>query len=96
MIYPDHNATTPILLGVREAMLPYLDAEWGNPSSTSRFGSKLNAVMENARDQVADLLGATSPRDILFTGSGTESNNAALHAAVMSHPEKRHLVTSQA
>ena len=96
MVYPDHNATTPILLGVREAMLPYLDAEWGHPSSTYRFGSRLKAVPENARDQVADPLGATSPREILFMGSGTEPNNAALHAAVMSGPEKWHIVTSQA
>ena len=96
MVYPGHNATTPILPGDREAMLPYIDAEWGHPSSTYRFGSRLKAVMENARDQVADLLGATSPREILFTGSGTESNNAALHAALMSRPEKRHIVTSQA
>ena len=96
MIYLDHNATTPILPGDREAMLPYLSVEWGHPSSTYRFGSRFKAVLENARDQVADLLGATSPREILFTGSDTESNTAALHATVMSGPEKRHIVTSQA
>ena len=96
MIYPDHNATTPILPGVQEAVLPYLSAEWGHPPSTYRFGSRLKAVLENARDQVAELLGATSPRGILFTGSGTESNTAALHAALMSGPEKWHIVTSQA
>ena len=48
VIYPDHNATTLILPGVREAMLPYLAVEWGNPSSTYRFGSRLKAVLENA------------------------------------------------
>jgi cysteine desulfurase len=95
VIYLDHNATTPVLPEVREAMLPYLAEEWGNPSSTYRFGSKLKTVLETARDQVADLLGAASPREILFTGSGTESNNTAIHAALMSRPGKRHLITSQ-
>jgi cysteine desulfurase len=95
VIYLDHNATTPILPQVKEAMLPFLGEEWGNPSSTYRFGSKLKTVMETARDQVADVLGATNPREILFTGSGTESNSSAIHAALMSRPGKRHLITSQ-
>ena len=93
MIYLDHNATTPILPEVREAMLPFLGAEWGNPSSSYRFGAQLKSVIESAREQVADLLGAASPREILFTASGTESNNTALHAAVLSLPGKRHIIT---
>ena len=60
MIYLDHNATTPVLPAVREAMLPYLGADWGNPSSSYQFGSKLKKVVEEARDQVAELLGAAS------------------------------------
>ena len=95
MIYLDHNATTPVLPEVRAAMLPFLGEDWGNPSSSYRFGSKLKSVIESAREQVAELLGAASPREILFTGSGTESNNTALHAAVLSQPGKRHLITSQ-
>ena len=93
VIYLDHNATTPVAPEVREAMLPYLTDEWGNPSSTYRFGSKLKAVIETAREQVAALLQA-SPREIIFTSCATESNNAALHAALKANPAKRHIVTS--
>lgn len=93
MIYLDHNATTPIAPEVREAMLPYLGGEWGNPSSSYRFGSKLKGVLEEAREQVAQLLGA-APREILFTSCATESNNAAIHAALKANPKKRHIVTS--
>jgi cysteine desulfurase len=95
VLYLDHNATTAVLPEVREAMLPFLGNEWGNPSSTYRFGAKLKSVVEAAREQRAELLGAASPREILFTGSGTEANNTALHAAVLSQPVKRHIVTSQ-
>jgi cysteine desulfurase len=93
VIYLDHNATTPIAPEVREAMLPYFIHEWGNPSSSYRFGSKLKLVIESAREQVAQLLGA-NPREILFTSCATESNNAAIHAALKAHPEKRHVITS--
>jgi cysteine desulfurase len=93
MIYLDHNATTPVLPEVLDAMLPYLKEEWGNPSSTYRFGSKLKVVVETAREQVAELIGATS-REILFTSCATESNNAAIHAALKANPAKRHVVTS--
>ncbi len=95
MIYLDYNATTPILPEVREAMLPYLTDDWGNPSSSYRFGSQLKGVMERAREQVADLIGAKSTREIIFTSGGTESNNTAIHSAIMAQPDKRHIVTSQ-
>lgn len=58
MIYLDHNATTPILPEVLEVMLPYLTTEWGNPSTSYRFGSKLKGKVEEAREQVAELLDA--------------------------------------
>lgn len=74
-------------------MLPYFTEEWGNPSSTYRFGSKLKTVIEKAREQVAELVGA-NPREILFTSCATESNNAAIHAALKAHPQKRHVITS--
>lgn len=95
MIYLDHNATTPVLAEVREAMLPYLGEEWGNPSSSYRFGSHLKSKIEEAREQVAALIGCKTPREVLFTSGGTESNNTAIHAAIMARPEKRHLITSQ-
>jgi cysteine desulfurase len=94
VIYLDHNATTPILPEVLEAMMPYLTTEWGNPSSSYKFGSKLKSVIENAREQVAELIGAPS-RDVIFTSCATESNNAAIAAPLKANPAKRHIVTSQ-
>lgn len=93
VIYLDHNATTPILPEVFEAMRPFFCEEWGNPSSSYRFGSKLKSAIEAARDQVAEMIGA-SPREIVFTSCATESNNAAIHAALKANPTKRHVITS--
>jgi len=93
MIYLDHNATTPVLPEVLEAMMPYFTSEWGNPSSAYKFGSKLKTVIETARAEVAELIGA-HPVEIIFTSCATESNNAAIHAALMASPGKRHIVTS--
>jgi len=93
MIYLDYNATTPVLPEVFQAMQPYFCDDWGNPSSTYRFGSKIKAVVENARDQVATLIGA-NPRELLFTSCATESNNAAIHAALNANSAKRHVITS--
>ena len=93
MIYLDHNATTPVLPEVLEAMLPYFKAEWGNPSSSYKFGSKLKTAIETARAQVADLIGA-NPREVIFTSCATESNNTAIHAALKANPQKRHIITS--
>ena len=93
MIYLDHNATTPVLEEVVEAMMPFFTSEWGNPSSSYKFGSKLKGVIEKAREQVADLIGA-GPREVIFTSCGTESNNTAIHAALQVNPDKRHIVTS--
>jgi cysteine desulfurase len=94
MIYLDHNATTPILPEVLEAMMPYLTTEWGNPSSAYRFGSKLRSAIATAREQVAELIGA-SALDVIFTSCGSESNNTAIAAALRANPGKRHIVTSQ-
>jgi cysteine desulfurase len=93
MIYLDYNATTPVLPEVLEAMMPYLTSEWGNPSSTYKFGSKLKTVIKTARAQVAELIGAHA-MEIIFTSCATESNNAAIHAALKANPRKRHIVTS--
>jgi cysteine desulfurase len=94
VIYLDHNATTPILPEVLEAMMPYLTTEWGNPSSAYKFGAKLKSVIETARERVAELIGA-HPMDVIFTSCATESNNAAIAAALKANPTKRHIVTSQ-
>ena len=93
MIYLDHNATTPIAPEVLEAMMPYLTSEWGNPSSAYKFGSRLKGAIEMAREQVSELIGAY-PSEVVFTSCATESNNAAIHAALMSKPNKRHIITS--
>ncbi len=93
MIYLDHNATTPILPEVFEAMRPYFCEDWGNPSSSYRFGSQMKAVIEMARDKCAALIGAYAP-EVVFTSCGTESNNTAIQAALKSRPEKRHMITS--
>ena len=93
VIYLDHNATTPIAPDVLEAMMPYLTSEWGNPSSSYKFGAKLKTVIESARAQVAELIGANG-QEIIFTSCATESNNAAIHAALKVNPGKRHIVTS--
>ncbi len=93
MIYLDHNATTHILPEVLDAMIPYLTTEWGNPSSSYKFGSKLKTVIEKAREQVVNLIDA-HPLEIFFTSCATESNNTAIHAALKTNPNKRHIVTS--
>ncbi|MBI3053623.1 MAG: IscS subfamily cysteine desulfurase [Betaproteobacteria bacterium] len=93
MIYLDHNATTPILPEVLEAMMPHLTTEWGNPSSAYKFGAKVKSVIETARAQVAELIGAQT-REVIFTSCATESNNAAIHAALKANPNKRHIITS--
>jgi cysteine desulfurase len=94
VIYLDHNATTPILPEVLEAMMPYLTTEWGNPSSAYKFGSKVKSAKATARQQVAELIGA-HPMDVIFTSCATESSNAAIAAALKANPAKRHIVTSQ-
>jgi cysteine sulfinate desulfinase/cysteine desulfurase-like protein len=93
VIYLDHNATTPIRPEVLDAMMPYLGDARGDPSSSHRFGAKLKGVIETARAQVAELIGA-SAREIVFAGSATGANNAAIHAALKANPGKRHNVTS--
>ncbi|MCA9163509.1 MAG: aminotransferase class V-fold PLP-dependent enzyme [Planctomycetales bacterium] len=76
-IYLDYNATTPVAPSVLEAMLPFFKQHYGNPSSGHAFGRACNEAIEDARSQVAALLGATS-EEIVFTSGGTESNNLAL------------------
>ena len=77
MIYCDHNATTPIRPEVLDAMLPWLRGEYGNASSVHQLGSRARCAVEDARAQVAALIGAR-PAEIVFTSGGTESNNLAI------------------
>lgn len=93
IIYLDSNATTEIDPAVVEAMMPYLTEFHGNPSSAYRFGNQNAQAVDDARDQVAALIGA-DPREIIFTSCGTESDNAALNSALLNNPTKKHIITS--
>jgi cysteine desulfurase len=91
--YFDNNATTRIAPEVTDAMLPFLRDLWGNPSSVYGFGKQLTQRLEAAREKVAALINA-EPREIIFTSGGTESNNSAIHSALATQPQKRHVVTT--
>ena len=93
-VYLDNNATTKVAPEVLEAMLPYFDQLYGNPSSMHSFGGQVMQQVRKAREQIAALLGA-SPQEIIFTSCGTESDNAAIRSALASCPDKKHIVTSR-
>ena len=95
MIYLDYNSTTPVIPEIREQVTHYLSKDWGNPSSTYHFGAKLKSKIEIAREQVGVLVGSKYPREILFTSGGSESNNSAIHAAIVSNLDKKHIVTTR-
>ena len=93
-VYLDNMATTPVLPEVRYAMLPFLTDAFGNPSCLHEWGDVPRDAMETARRQVAELIGG-SPEEIIFTGSGTESNNMALKGLAMAQQKKgKHIVVS--
>ncbi len=93
VIYTDNNATTKVADEVIQEMLPYLGEFYGNPSSMYGFADIVGKKIRRARQQVADLINA-DPEEIIFTSCGTESDNAAINAAIMAFPEKKHLITS--
>ena len=93
-IYVDNNATTRVADEVFAAMRPYFCEEYGNPSSMHSVGGRVGPKLRQARQQVADFLGA-QPDEIIFTSCGTESDNTAVRAAIATHPDKRHIVTSR-
>src|SRR3989441_1054354 len=85
MIYLDYNATTPLCDAAREAMMPYLDRCFGNPSSVHAAGREARAAIDNARDKLAALL-RIKPHEIIFTGGGTESCNLAVLGLARARP----------
>jgi len=95
MIYFDYNATTRVADAVYDAMLPYLDTSFGNPSSAYSFSSDSRRVIDEARSDVALLLGASLADEITFTSGGTESDNWAILGSLESNPEKTHIITTQ-
>ena len=93
-VYLDNAATTPLLPEVREAMLPFLGEDFGNPSCLHSWGDVAREAMEHARDQVAQLIGADA-EEIIFTASGTESNNFAVKGLALAQQNKgKHVVVS--
>ncbi len=94
VIYLDNNATTKVAPEVVDAMLPYLSEYYGNPSSMHSFGGDVAEKIKEARENVANLIGATAD-EIVFTSCGTESDSTAIRAAVESNPDRKHIVTSR-
>ncbi len=93
-IYLDHNATTPVAPEVFDALAPWLQTQFGNPSSSHAYGRRAAHAVSRAREQVATLIGA-QPREIVFTGCATEANNLALMGVARAMgPSSRHLVIS--
>lgn len=93
-IYLDYNATTPVALDVADAIQPFLDVHFGNPSSSHVYGLSARQAVAEARASVAELIHA-KPDEIVFTGSATEANNLALlGVAAASEQTRRHFVIS--
>jgi cysteine desulfurase len=93
-IYFDNNATTRPLPEVVAAMSPFLTEFYGNPSSIHRFGSQVAEKIGEARANVASLIGAADPIEVVFTSCGTEGDNAAVRGMLEARPDKRHIVTT--
>lgn len=94
-VYLDYAATTPIDERVLESMMPFLTTEYGNANSLYATGRRAYSALEDARERVANLIGADHPNEILFTGCGTESDNAALLGIVSRKaPQGGHVIVS--
>jgi len=93
VVYFDNNATTRVAPEVTDAMIPMLRDFWGNPSSAYQFGSQVHKHVEDAREKVAALVNC-DPKEVVFTSCGTESNNSAIHSALVTNPNKKHVITT--
>ena len=94
-IYFDHNATTPVLDEVFEAMVPFLKEQWGNPSSIHWAGRGTRKAVEDARERVAALLNC-APLELIFTSSGTEGDNHAIKGLAYAQKNKgNHIITTK-
>ena len=93
VIYFDNNATTRVAPEVADAMIPMLREFWGNPSSAYAFGSQVHGHVEKARETIAALINC-DPKEVVFTSCGTESNNSAIHSALVTNPGKKHVITT--
>lgn len=95
IIYVDNNATTKVDPLVAQEMIPYLTEFYGNPSSMHSFGGEVSHKIAEAREKIADLLGASDPHEIVFTSCGTESDSTAITGALKANSDKRHIVTTR-
>jgi cysteine desulfurase len=94
MIYLDNNATTRVAPEVLDAMRPYLGEVFGNPSSSHTLGREMKRAVEQAREQVASLIGAAETDEIVFTSCGSESDNWAIRGVLAARPEQKHIITT--
>ena len=92
-LYFDHNATTPLLAEVVDAMQPYLTTHFGNPSSSHAYGREAKAAVERAREAVAALVGASAP-EVIFTSGGTEATQLALRGSLPHPLSSAHVITT--
>ncbi|PVX24708.1 MAG: cysteine desulfurase NifS [Candidatus Bathyarchaeum sp.] len=94
-VYLDHGAGMPVDKKVFEVMKPYFLENYGNPSSAHSFGNSAKVALATAREQVAQLVGADKPKEIIFTSGGTESNNLAIKGAALRNKAKgNHIITT--
>ena len=93
IIYLDNNATTCVAPEAKEALLPFFDCLYGNPSSSHDFGGQVEGYMERARQSVADLIGCRA-KEVVFTSGGTESDNLAIRGVLEARPNKHHIITT--
>jgi len=92
-VYLDHNATTPLNAEVLEVMMPFMTGLYGNPSSVHRYGRLTRDALEQARMQVANLVGA-QPKEVIFTSGGTEANNLAIRGVLANRKQTRFAISS--
>ena len=92
--YLDHTAATPLLPEVREAMIPFLGELFGNPSCLHEWGDPARKAVDEAREQIASLIGARA-EELIITSSGTESNNFAIKGLALAQQSKgKHIIVS--
>lgn len=91
--YFDNNATTKIADEVIEAMMPFFTDQWGNASAAYRFGTDVSRAIRVARGRVAELMNA-EPEEVVFTSCGTESDNAAWQGALLTQPNRKHIIST--
>lgn len=95
IVYVDNNATTKVAQEVVDAMIPFFTEKYGNPSSMHMFGGQVGKYIQQARGQVAELVGAKDLNEIIFTSCGTESANMAIRGALEANPSKKHIITTK-